>query len=139
MYKGQGPRTHVSHRLPAETAGEATIHVPLAGCGRPLAERAPLSLWVSIWAAVSLQLGHWHSGLPGSAHCLSRLVSVRAGGPQREEGAQNILLLLADPEVLFSWSEEDISDLYSHTTVLLAAEGKDTQRDPCPSTEFSVF
>lgn len=30
--------------------------------------------------------------------------------------------LCTDPEVLFSWSEEDISDLYSHTTVLLAAE-----------------
>lgn len=29
-----------------------------------------------------------------------------------------------DPEVPFSWSEEDISDLYAHTTVLLAAEGE---------------
>lgn len=30
--------------------------------------------------------------------------------------------LCTDPEVPFSWSEEDISDLYGHTTVLLAAE-----------------
>ncbi|XP_058536881.1 methyltransferase-like protein 22 isoform X1 [Ochotona princeps] len=30
--------------------------------------------------------------------------------------------LCTDPEVPFSWSEEDISDLYAHTTVLLAAE-----------------
>lgn len=30
--------------------------------------------------------------------------------------------LCTDPAVPFSWSEEDISDLYSHTTVLLAAE-----------------
>ncbi|XP_066868725.1 methyltransferase-like protein 22 isoform X5 [Kogia breviceps] len=30
--------------------------------------------------------------------------------------------LCTDPEVPFSWSEEDISDLYSHTTILLAAE-----------------
>lgn len=29
-----------------------------------------------------------------------------------------------DPEVPFSWSEEDVSDLYGHTTVLLAAEGE---------------
>ncbi|XP_026973247.1 methyltransferase-like protein 22 isoform X4 [Sagmatias obliquidens] len=27
-----------------------------------------------------------------------------------------------DPEVPFSWSEEDISDLYGHTTIVLAAE-----------------
>ncbi|KAM8778387.1 methyltransferase-like protein 22 isoform 2-T2 [Rhynchonycteris naso] len=27
-----------------------------------------------------------------------------------------------DPEVPFSWSEEEISDLYNHTTILLAAE-----------------
>lgn len=27
-----------------------------------------------------------------------------------------------DPEVPFSWSQEDVSDLYSHTTILLAAE-----------------
>lgn len=32
-----------------------------------------------------------------------------------------------DPEVPFSWSQEDISDLYSHTTILLAAEGKMSQ------------
>lgn len=30
--------------------------------------------------------------------------------------------LCTDPEVPFSWSEEDVSDLYGHTTVLLAAE-----------------
>ncbi|XP_032957057.1 methyltransferase-like protein 22 isoform X7 [Rhinolophus ferrumequinum] len=30
--------------------------------------------------------------------------------------------LCTDPDVLFSWSEEDISDLYNHTTILLAAE-----------------
>ncbi|XP_077629304.1 methyltransferase-like protein 22 isoform X4 [Crocuta crocuta] len=30
--------------------------------------------------------------------------------------------LCTDPEVPFSWSQEDISDLYSHTTILLAAE-----------------
>ncbi|XP_058426079.1 methyltransferase-like protein 22 isoform X2 [Diceros bicornis minor] len=30
--------------------------------------------------------------------------------------------LCTDPEVPFSWSDEDVSDLYSHTTVLLAAE-----------------
>ncbi|XP_007937803.1 methyltransferase-like protein 22 [Orycteropus afer afer] len=30
--------------------------------------------------------------------------------------------LCTDPEVPFSWSEEEISDLYNHTTVLLAAE-----------------
>ncbi|XP_071067472.1 methyltransferase-like protein 22 isoform X2 [Dasypus novemcinctus] len=30
--------------------------------------------------------------------------------------------LCTDPEVPFSWSEEEISDLYDHTTVLLAAE-----------------
>ncbi|XP_031289067.2 methyltransferase-like protein 22 isoform X1 [Camelus dromedarius] len=30
--------------------------------------------------------------------------------------------LCTDPEVPFSWSEEDISDLYGHTTILLAAE-----------------
>ncbi|XP_004864919.1 methyltransferase-like protein 22 isoform X1 [Heterocephalus glaber] len=30
--------------------------------------------------------------------------------------------LCTDPEVPFSWSEEDISDLYDHTTVLFAAE-----------------
>ncbi|XP_016054872.1 PREDICTED: methyltransferase-like protein 22 [Miniopterus natalensis] len=30
--------------------------------------------------------------------------------------------LCTDPKVPFSWSEEDISDLYSHTTILLAAE-----------------
>nr|XP_044986112.1 methyltransferase-like protein 22 [Jaculus jaculus] len=30
--------------------------------------------------------------------------------------------LCTDPEVPFSWSEEDIADLYDHTTVLLAAE-----------------
>ena len=29
-----------------------------------------------------------------------------------------------DPEVPFSWSEEDISHLYGHTTILLAAEGE---------------
>ncbi|XP_057170847.1 methyltransferase-like protein 22 isoform X10 [Ursus arctos] len=30
--------------------------------------------------------------------------------------------LCTDPEVPFSWSQEDVSDLYSHTTILLAAE-----------------
>lgn len=30
--------------------------------------------------------------------------------------------LCTDPKVPFSWSEEDVSDLYSHTTILLAAE-----------------
>uniref|UniRef100_A0A8C4FDA9 Methyltransferase-like protein 22 n=1 Tax=Catagonus wagneri TaxID=51154 RepID=A0A8C4FDA9_9CETA len=30
--------------------------------------------------------------------------------------------LCMDPEVPFSWSEEDVSDLYGHATVLLAAE-----------------
>ncbi|XP_002711790.1 methyltransferase-like protein 22 isoform X1 [Oryctolagus cuniculus] len=30
--------------------------------------------------------------------------------------------LCTDPEVPFSWSEEDVCDLYAHTTVLLAAE-----------------
>nr|XP_030739774.1 methyltransferase-like protein 22 isoform X7 [Globicephala melas] len=30
--------------------------------------------------------------------------------------------LCTDPEVPFSWSEEDISDLYGHTTIVLAAE-----------------
>ncbi|XP_045676910.1 methyltransferase-like protein 22 isoform X3 [Phyllostomus hastatus] len=30
--------------------------------------------------------------------------------------------LCTDPEVPFSWSEEDISDLYNHTTIMLAAE-----------------
>lgn len=30
--------------------------------------------------------------------------------------------LCTDPEVPFSWSEEDVSDLYGHTTILLAAE-----------------
>ncbi|XP_010642464.1 methyltransferase-like protein 22 isoform X3 [Fukomys damarensis] len=30
--------------------------------------------------------------------------------------------LCTDPEVPFSWTEEDISDLYDHTTVLFAAE-----------------
>ncbi|XP_037056305.1 methyltransferase-like protein 22 [Peromyscus leucopus] len=30
--------------------------------------------------------------------------------------------LCTDPKVPFSWSEEDISDLYDHTTVLFAAE-----------------
>lgn len=30
--------------------------------------------------------------------------------------------LCTDPKVPFSWSEEDISDLYNHTTILLAAE-----------------
>ncbi|XP_062035739.1 methyltransferase-like protein 22 isoform X2 [Lepus europaeus] len=30
--------------------------------------------------------------------------------------------LCTDPEVPFSWSEEDVSDLYAHTTVLFAAE-----------------
>ncbi|XP_023363984.1 methyltransferase-like protein 22 isoform X3 [Otolemur garnettii] len=30
--------------------------------------------------------------------------------------------LCTDPEVPFSWSEEEISDLYNHTTVLFAAE-----------------
>ncbi|KAM5329168.1 methyltransferase-like protein 22 isoform 2-T4 [Glossophaga mutica] len=30
--------------------------------------------------------------------------------------------LCTDPEVPFSWSEEDISDLYNHTTIVLAAE-----------------
>ncbi|XP_004628133.1 methyltransferase-like protein 22 [Octodon degus] len=30
--------------------------------------------------------------------------------------------LCTDPEVPFSWSEEDIADLYDHTTVLFAAE-----------------
>nr|KAF6441463.1 methyltransferase like 22 [Rousettus aegyptiacus] len=30
--------------------------------------------------------------------------------------------LCTDPKAPFSWSEEDISDLYSHTTILLAAE-----------------
>lgn len=30
--------------------------------------------------------------------------------------------LCTDPEVSFSWSEEDISDLYNHTTIMLAAE-----------------
>lgn len=30
--------------------------------------------------------------------------------------------LCTDPEVPFSWSEEDLSDLYNHATILLAAE-----------------
>ncbi|XP_076997990.1 methyltransferase-like protein 22 isoform X3 [Tamandua tetradactyla] len=30
--------------------------------------------------------------------------------------------LCTDPEVPFSWSEEEVSDLYNHTTILLAAE-----------------
>jgi hypothetical protein len=31
---------------------------------------------------------------------------------------------LVDPKAPFSWSEEEIADLYDHTTVLLAAEGE---------------
>lgn len=78
-------------------------------------------------AAVSLKLGPWDSGMPGSAPCLFQLVSVRGRGPQRKEGAQNDLFpSFPDPDVLFSWSEEDISDLYNHTTILLAAEGKNS-------------
>lgn len=30
--------------------------------------------------------------------------------------------LCTDPKAPFSWSEEEIADLYDHTTVLLAAE-----------------
>lgn len=37
-----------------------------------------------------------------------------------------------DPEVPFSWSQEDVSDLYSHTTILLAAEGEASWSQRCP-------
>ncbi|XP_032316619.1 methyltransferase-like protein 22 isoform X2 [Camelus ferus] len=41
---------------------------------------------------------------------------------QRNVALNSHLTAAGDPEVPFSWSEEDISDLYGHTTILLAAE-----------------
>uniref|UniRef100_A0A8D0NCI8 Methyltransferase-like protein 22 n=1 Tax=Sus scrofa TaxID=9823 RepID=A0A8D0NCI8_PIG len=41
---------------------------------------------------------------------------------QRNIALNSHLTATGDPEVPFSWSEEDVSDLYGHTTVLLAAE-----------------
>uniref|UniRef100_A0A8B9WVX7 Methyltransferase 22, Kin17 lysine n=1 Tax=Bos mutus grunniens TaxID=30521 RepID=A0A8B9WVX7_BOSMU len=41
---------------------------------------------------------------------------------QRNIALNSHLLASGDPEVPFSWSEEDISHLYGHTTILLAAE-----------------
>uniref|UniRef100_A0AC11BNF6 Methyltransferase 22, Kin17 lysine n=1 Tax=Ovis aries TaxID=9940 RepID=A0AC11BNF6_SHEEP len=41
---------------------------------------------------------------------------------QRNIALNSHLLASGDPEVPFSWSKEDISHLYSHTTILLAAE-----------------
>lgn len=41
-----------------------------------------------------------------------------------------------DPEAPFSWSQEEISDLYDHTTILFAAEGK--KISPSPYTSFVV-
>ncbi|XP_072798354.1 methyltransferase-like protein 22 isoform X6 [Vicugna pacos] len=41
---------------------------------------------------------------------------------QRNVALNSHLTAAGDPEVPFSWSEEDVSDLYGHTTILLAAE-----------------
>uniref|UniRef100_A0A452T9P2 Methyltransferase-like protein 22 n=1 Tax=Ursus maritimus TaxID=29073 RepID=A0A452T9P2_URSMA len=41
---------------------------------------------------------------------------------QRNIALNSHLTAAGDPEVPFSWSQEDVSDLYSHTTILLAAE-----------------
>ncbi|XP_059271334.1 methyltransferase-like protein 22 isoform X2 [Mustela nigripes] len=41
---------------------------------------------------------------------------------QRNIALNGHLTAAGDPEVPFSWSQEDVSDLYSHTTILLAAE-----------------
>ncbi|XP_060028378.1 methyltransferase-like protein 22 isoform X2 [Erinaceus europaeus] len=41
---------------------------------------------------------------------------------QRNVTRNSHLTATGDPKVPFSWSQEDISDLYSHTTILLAAE-----------------
>ncbi|XP_017896318.1 PREDICTED: methyltransferase-like protein 22 isoform X2 [Capra hircus] len=41
---------------------------------------------------------------------------------QRNIALNSHLLASGDPEVPFSWSKEDISHLYGHTTILLAAE-----------------
>lgn len=64
-----------------------------------------------------------HSQLPPTVSSPEASFSLRAG-PQRNERAQHGLSPFTDPEVPFSWSQEDVSDLYSHTTILLAAEGK---------------
>ncbi|XP_006895282.1 PREDICTED: methyltransferase-like protein 22 [Elephantulus edwardii] len=50
-----------------------------------------------------------------NGHLTAGIVKVRELDWLRED-------LCTDPEVPFCWSEEEVSDLYSHTTVLLAAE-----------------
>lgn len=54
----------------------------------------------------------------------SEAVWVRAGAHREGREHRTFFFLLSDPEVPFSWSEEDLSDLYDHATILLAAEGE---------------
>lgn len=74
--------------------------------------------------------------LPCSVHCtklpltlspILKLLWASLWGELVASGERlgHSIVFPADPEVPFSWSEEDISDLYDHTTVLFAAEGKE--------------
>ena len=50
--------------------------------------------------------------------------------PAEQELSPRCPSVFTDPEVPFSWSKEDISHLYGHTTILLAAEGEGTSASP---------
>eukprot|EP00069_Balaena_mysticetus_P020634 bmy_02823T0 len=96
-----------------------------------LAERAPPALKFSTWVAEALGFGaaRWrplHRAYP-TPFLLLKLLSVCLGEnwwPAEKGLSPRRPSLFTDPEVPFSWSEEDISDLYGHTTILLAAEGE---------------
>lgn len=51
-------------------------------------------------------------------------VCSKSWWPAQEGTGHSVFSSLVDPKVPFSWSEEEIADLYDHTTVLLAAEGE---------------
>lgn len=114
------------HRLLAESAGQTPVDKVAAP-----AEMAPPALKFSTWVAEALGFGAawWrplHRAYP-TPFLFLKLLSVCLGEswwPAEKGLSPRCPSPFTDPEVPFSWSEEDISDLYGHTTILLAAEGE---------------
>ncbi|XP_013373451.1 PREDICTED: methyltransferase-like protein 22 isoform X6 [Chinchilla lanigera] len=98
------------------------------GQGAGLAKGQPVHSQLWTWSQCAGQRPAWQCLLRQAASnpfsCPETSLGQTLGEAwwPAEKGLGPSVASPADPEVPFSWSEEDISDLYDHTTVLFAAE-----------------